>query len=393
MYSRIGCPRHARWRLMSTAWVVALLLVGQAASAAPQDNPLAGTEAQGNPLAGTGSADNPFDNEDLEQPRRFKLPRAEFLEKNYIFYDLPNLGPEDNKPLIFEAQVAPHFFFLNEWHQVERQADTSRFLHALSVSILLRLRMVGDDSTPVRPLSFMPRLDYQLFRVWRLAPKQLGIGELRLTLGHHSNGQQYCAFGEDPPLDTPGACQEIDTRQPDLSQLNYKSGNFSTNYVMVGARYARLWLGPDRFEDARISVGVVAETNPTEFGPGGINAESSALYGPHRLKLELEASQYHANPFGLSRKLSGVSSINGSLEVMLGAAPGVAADREMVEVNHIFDRAGGFGLFARFVTGQDYLNILYAAPRIATVQVGVVWDLSPRLQYVFKPGGESLDAP
>lgn len=295
---------------------------------------------------------------------------------------------------MFEAQVAPHLFLLNDWHKVERQGDTSRFLHALSFTFLLRLRMVGDDSTPVRPPSFMPRLDYQLFRVWRPdAPKQLSIAELRVSLGHHSNGQQYCPFDESRVSGDPEPCPPVDTRRPDLRPLNYRSGDFSTNYLILGAHYARLWLDADRFEEARVSFGVQGETNPTGFGPGGIDREQSELYGPHRLKLDFEASRYHPRPLGLPSALSGVSAVSGSVEFMMGAASGVASDREMVEVSHVFDRSGGLGLFARFVTGQDYLNILFAAPRISTLQVGLIWDLSPRLQYIFKPGGTSLDPP
>lgn len=324
------------------------------------------------------------------------MPRAEFLERNYIHYNVPAVGPDINTPLLFEAQVAPHLFFFNGLGKVENNTRCDRFLQAVSLSFILRLRMVGDTSSPVRPPSYIPRLNYQGFWFFKHAPAPVakaggvaGAGALtlvglRASLGHHSNGQQYCRYDE-----TRRVPDEDDTSAPpcppgDVDSLNVRSGDFATNFIQLAGHLAYLVLDEDSFEKRRWSVGLVGETHPLwlDFLPGAIDAEQYATYGPHRLRLELGYAEHVFE----DRSLPAMLSVDVGLEGFSKTGPGVARYRVQAQAAYVPDRLGGFGVFARFTSGQDYLNILYLRPAIHTAQLGVIWDLSPRLAYRFRPG-------
>lgn len=379
-------------RVRGLALVLAALLgpARSVAGAGPADGGAAAGEpsrdAAGDlvPAQWTGS-DQPAEWPGPGEPPRF-LPRAEFLERSYVFYDVPNIGPAGNQPLVFEAWLAPHLFIVNQLSRVENPREHARWLFTFGATFQLRLRMVGDQSTPVRPPSYMPRLDLQAFRFWKVSTEEhserLWMLELRLTpWGHHSNGQQYCAFAEGV-LDGDG-CPPVDRRNVRRDRLNYRAGSFSTNYAIAGVHLAHLRLDDDtRAETARIAGGVLFEVNPPGFGPGSAGRVERKLYGPYRLRVEGELSR-HVTPRW--RKLAGVGSLSGSFEVMWNTGDDVPWNRAMLEVSHVFDGAGGLGVFARYVSGQDYLNILFAEKRVETLQLGLVWDLSPRLRYRFTP--------
>jgi hypothetical protein len=340
---------------------------------------------------------------DIDLSTRQELPLSEFLETSSLFYDLPNIGPEKNKPLVFEAQLAPHLFFYNSLSALERQNFDAHWddwgpdgwMFAAAFTFQLRLRMVGDASTPVRPPSFMPRFDLQAFKVLAKHEAQeptrdsaFDLLELRLTpWGHHSNGQQYCSFAEGV-LDAPeegSVCPEVDVRQPPQDLLNHRAGDFATNYFIVGGHLARIWVDRSNFFEARrMALGLLLEVNPRGYGPGAIDAQQQALYGPYRVRVEGELS-WHAP--GERKGWTGLVRATGSAEWMFGGeARNVPYDRQMLEVAYIFDSLGGVGFFARGVRGQDYLNILFAQPAIATLQLGIIWHQSPRTKYGFMVG-------
>lgn len=259
--------------------------------------------------------------------------------------------------------------------------------------MLLRLRMVGEYSTPVRPPSYMPRFDYQSFWFQRYpgpenSPGTLHMYELRVSLGHHSNGQQYCRFDENTKdqrsADGASLCPALKPA-PLSQQVNARSGDFSTDYYQLTAHYAYLHLGRDSREQSRVSAGITFEDNPLWFGsaPGAIDHQEFALYGPHRIKVEVAGGLHLTAPCDWA---SGVAELSVSAEYFWRTGVGVVDNREFVELHYVFDSLGGAGLFARFFSGQDYLNVLFLEPRATTIQFGLIWDFSPRLQYRFSPG-------
>lgn len=324
------------------------------------------------------------------------VPRAEFLERSGLHYNLPNVGPAGDAFLIFEAEAAPHFFFWNQLGLTERPGVTRGWFWAVNLTFDLRLRMVADRSAPVRPPSYQPRLDVQAFRFWRPAGAPDGalqMLELRASVGHHSNGQQGCSFlraapapgerPEDPPCD-PVARDAVPN-----DRVNFRSGDFSTNFVLLGAHWTRIQLDAERFEAWRWSAGARLEANPLGMNPGSIGRPQYDLYGPFRARLDGEVQWRSERPFGW-RDLSGTVVLGASVEGMSRTGRGIPRDREVLEIAHLVDGLGGFGPFLRLVSGQDYMNVLYAAGRVNMVQLGVTWESAPRMHYCFAPGGEEL---
>lgn len=337
--------------------------------------------------------------------------RAEFLERNYFFYNLPPIAPPQNQPLVFEAQVAPHFFFYNGLDKLPFSDRCDTFLQAFSVSFILKLRMVNDASTPVRPPSYMPRFNYQMFFLGRPGRRELRVVEVRLSLGHHSNGQQYCRL-DDKTIMTPGACEPIDAGQiaADRGRLNFRSGDFATDYYQIAAHYERLWLDGAGYEHYRLVLGASFEGNPLDWHlpftlPGQIDREEYDLYGPYRPGVDVAGAWHNdsdAVADWLSSHLPGPSSLwralggtvdhatyrfDGMLQVFPWDVPsGVADYRWSMELSWSPDWWSGLGLFVRYFQGQDYLNILYLEGPVHTVQFGVLWDQSPQIAYQIRPG-------
>jgi hypothetical protein len=318
--------------------------------------------------------------------------RTEFLERNYFLWNLPPIGPDANRPLFFEAHVAPHFYLFNELPKTDFQRYHDRWLHAFSFTMQFRIRMVGDTSTPVRPPSYMPRFNWQSFVFWGKESNNdwLDMLEARLSLGHHSNGQQYCRFDEnrrvpDPEKD-PGLppCPPVDPDvAPNQQTLNVRSGDFATDYLQLAVHEA--WIEIEGgYEVQRWAIGLIGETNPLwlDFLPGAIDEETHAMYGPHRVRLEGEHSRDVAPPY----LWQGTARVAGSVELFSDTAPEVARYRVLLEGSYVPYRFFGLGVFARFFAGQDYLNILYLRPPVKTLQLGIIWDFSVRPRFKFQPG-------
>lgn len=363
---------------------------GEAVDLTPRTPPAAAAD----PFPDLGKPAQPTIDYSGPPPRR-AIAHYEFLEHSYFDYFLPDVGPSGDARLAFDAHVAPHLFLWNEWEKVQWQPGWSGgWINDLAITFIMRLRMVRDYSAPVRPPSYVPRIDYQLNRLWKTREGEVHLVELRITpWGHHSNGQQYCPFVEGIPGGSPGSqpCVTVDPANPPTDKVNYRSGDFSTSFFIVGGHYAHLWLDGDRWERARLAGGVLFEGNPRPWGPGTIGETMSKLYGPWRLKAEMEGRKHLDSGFGWP-SLAGMLTASASVELMWKTAPRIPGDREIVEVAYLPDRLHGAGAFLRFFSGQDWMNILFAAGRRTTVELGLVWSLSPPLQYTFEPPARRADA-
>jgi hypothetical protein len=326
-------------------------------------------------------------------------------------------GTRGNVPLFFEAQLAPHLYVFNGlWHlgvrgesgsSAEREACKSdqdcaanqwHFVSALSITPEVRLRMVfstdanENHSAPVRPPSFMPRLDYQLFfykrpqslPFWARSQDVRGLWLVSpsLAIGHHSNGQEYCRFDPTGTTKDPDECAPWDG---DLSKVNFRSGDFSTNYLIERLHVAWIELDPHGYETRRYAAGVVFEQNPKDmFGASGLNEQEYSLYGPWRFGLQLETTWNTGwTEKGEGTLLAGQWGVSFDARKFLGTGDGVASYSVSAEVRRTFERLSGFGAFARFYSGQDYLNILFVQKIPWTFQVGVVFDGNERLRVRF----------
>jgi hypothetical protein len=323
------------------------------------------------------------------------LPHYEYLEDSYVDYFLPRVGPAGDRPLTFEAQAATHLFLLNQWDKVERVSSPGAMASVWSwdVSFILHLRMVQDGSAPVRPPSYVPSMHVQWFGLWKGSSRSVHELELEVGLTHHSNGQAQCSFvsNQDTASPTPEEC--IDQSQVSGSlrhAVNYRSGDFSTSYASAGMHYAFMTLGDDRYMISRYSLGGVYQQNFVaqrdgflgDF-PGGISADQAWMYGIHRARFEAQGRWHVGAPW---TDFAGVLSATGSYELMWNTRPPIPTTRAIGEVSYTVDGLHGLGVFVRGSTGQDEMNVLYAAGRTNMVAFGLIWNTSPAVRYLFGEG-------
>lgn len=335
----------------------------------------------------------------LERERQLRrrarlVPHYEYLEDSYLDYFLPRVGPAGDRPLSFEAQAATHLFLVNQWDKVEKPTSRGAMASVWSwdVSFLLKLRMVQDRSAPVRPPSYMPGMHLQWFGLWKTAGGAVQELEAELGLTHHSNGQQQCPFVPPDQQDqaSPDTCLSPGRSDGSLRhEVNYRSGDFSTSYGTVGMHYAFMRLDPDHFMASRWSLGASYEqdfvTHDAPFGdfPGAMERDQAWMYGIHRVKVDAQVRWHVGPPLA---DLAGVFSISASHERMWNTGPHIPGDRTIAEASYTLDGFHGAGLFVRGFTGQDDLNILYAAGRTNKVVAGLIWSTSPAVRYLFGEG-------
>ncbi len=335
--------------------------------------------------------------------RRTRLgPHYEYLEDSYLNLVVPRVLPAGDHPIAFEAQAATHLFLVNQWDRVERitRPGSMASVWSWDVSFLLHLRMVEDKSAPVRPPSYMPSTHVQWFGLWKTSPGTVQELEAELGLTHHSNGQQQCSFvptndsGNQQDDASPKTCLTGDALRAQAEEslrhnVNFRSGDFSTSYATLGMHYAFMRLDADRFMISRMSIGAVYQpnfvTDQGAFGwfPGGISKDQAWMYGIHRARVELQGRWHLGAPW---TSLAGILSLTASGELMWNTAPSIPNSRLVGELSYTVDGFHGLGAFVRGSTGQDDLNILYAAGRTNMVQFGLIWNTSPAVRYLFGEG-------
>jgi hypothetical protein len=404
-------PRSAARSLATLrVWTFLLLLGGGLAARAAE--PAGDTAAPPNPPGPADEAQRARVEKQVEQSMKEQreearereralrkrarlLPHYEYLEDSYLNYFLPRVGPVGDHPLAFEAQAATHLFLVNQWEKVEHITTPGAMASVWSwdVSFLLHLRMVQDHSAPVRPPSYIPSTHVQWFGLWKPASGKVHELETELGLTHHSNGQQQCSFVPADQQDnaSPPVCLDPGTVQGSLRHnVNYRSGDFSTSYATVGLHYAFMTLGDDRHMTSRHSFGVVYQENFVAHHdgflgnfPGAMNPSQAWMYGIHRAKLEAQGHWHVGQPW---TDFAGVLSATFSYELMWNTRPPIPGSRTIAELSYTVDGLHGLGIFIRGYTGQDNMNILYAAGRTNMVAAGLIWNTSPAVRYLFGEG-------
>ncbi|RKG71826.1 hypothetical protein D7V88_39105 [Corallococcus terminator] len=299
----------------------------------------------------------------------FDLQTPLFLDRTYLFAS-PNrikvLGdPESPAPLLVEGQFAPNLF-LPQLRYGDFKQDGRETLFSLVFTPKILLRMLNTDSNPILPPSYMPKFTLQAAHLRLLhgpdrdgAPRMLALG-LNVIVGHHSNGEDGCFFanqtGKDPD------CTPAEGQLP----LNEVSGSFSTNLLRFEV-HGRLGFGVDPHTLSAWIVGANAfyELN-TAIGPGGLSPQQRTVYGDGHWGVGLTGERtVNGNRFRLE----------GALSHPFGETPG---QRSTLSVELAANPwwGSGFGVFARYVRGQDYYNILFLE-RISLWQFGLVFELNP----------------
>ncbi|NOK39367.1 hypothetical protein HMI49_39975, partial [Corallococcus exercitus] len=299
----------------------------------------------------------------------YDLQTQLFLDRTYLFVS-PNRiqrqgDPDSPAPLVFEGQFAPNLF-LPQLRRDDFKQDGRETLFSLVFTPNIRLRMLNTDSNPILPPSYLPKLTLQAVHL-RLfhgpdaagPPRMLSLG-LNVIGGHYSNGEDGCFFanqtGKDPN------CEPAEGTLP----LNEITGSFSTNLLRFEL-HGRLGFNVDPHRVSAWLVGANAfyELN-SSIGPGGMSPAQRQVYGNGHWGLGLVGERaVNGNRFRLegaySHPFGETPHQRGTLSVEAAANPRWAS---------------GFGVFARYVRGQDYYNILFLE-RISLWQFGLVFDLNP----------------
>jgi len=361
----------------------------------------------------------------LKEAARYVNGRTLFLGKNYLGWNVPSIGPKGsrgNTPLLIEADVAPHLAFYDGLYKLDLPRtgqQTFDVFFGAFITPEFRLRMVKNNrdamiySSPVRPMSFMPRIDLLWYLMWRVgwpadplndAPTIDQVGGVvvfaprLIPFGHHSNGQEHCRYGAEGGLDgsDDGTCTAPVPGAP-ATTVNFRSGDFTTDYAGAGANLAYYTLDNNGFEHRRVALGATYQYNPLwKWLPGGMDASEAALYGQHVVHGELEIEVFlhgYASPEGapppggfrqtpnVDHPLSGKVGVVAAGDKFFTTSAGVPSWSASLELSYALFWLGGAGLFVRGLHGRDYLNILFVEPAVNTVQFGLTFDQEPLFEY------------
>lgn len=312
-----------------------------------------------------------------------------FLDQQYVSVQFPT-GNQ-----LFEAQIGPHLFInsagdFSGWRSVKHE-----WIKTVVITPMVRLRMLKEESAPVRTPSYMPKLDAQLIHIdttsnvhpWLgkgAGLLQVTLTNFALTVGHHSNGQDGCLFTEQTVVEK--TCQYVGAR-PQMPTVNRKDGSFSTDYVR--ATVDRTWLtAPSAKMDAErqatssgkrlssnlrsagersVSLGAFVEVHPVLNGYGGLSTEQWEWFG--RARLDVHGSYTSVSRFLWRNSAPGLFHISVAGRVRDRTHPDVSKLSIDAQTGFTFD-PHGMGFFLRYYHGQDYYNLGYAT-QIQTGQIGV----------------------
>lgn len=259
--------------------------------------------------------------------------------------------------------------------------------------------MINTASQPVRTPSYMPHGVAQLFRLRNLSdgttesevrrgPYEMWTLQARLS--HHSNGQDGCLYLSQEKVQGPGGsfeCDFIPGYGPDPSLLNLADGSFSKNFARAGVFYRRFYLpGSGDVDDTVVRswyAGATVESHRSflvNWIPGRIPPEQEALYGTWRWRLLGGGAFRHRGRLPSGHFLDVV------FERYPDASDVLTAWSFSAEYIRSFDRFGGWGLYTRYYTGQDYYNLGFGR-KLARFSVGLAW-VQERFETV---GGTALD--
>jgi hypothetical protein len=321
-------------------------------------------------------------------------PIIPFLEGTDVFWTVQRGdGVEAVFPNKLEANLFPHLVVLQNFtntldlrYQEQERGDlddVQEFAYAISGTPAVRIRMLRDVSAPVRTPSYMPRANVQGF--WVRGLKDCGgqrrerpadcatlesalrnlprvtVWEGHIMIGHHSNGQDGCLSVEQRRTDDGlGDCFPIVV--PTAETINRRNGSFSTNYLRFGGNYSKNWLDQNLWSVHELSVLAEFEYHPRAW----VDENMVDLYGRSRLNTGVS---YSRRELGFCRKrFTAMTHVTWNPTV----ADGVPSLSSTSQVSCFMTPNGGWGLFVRLYSGQDYYNVGFL-DGIARVHIGATF--------------------
>ena len=289
--------------------------------------------------------------------------------------------------LLSEAQIAPHLA-LHRGLVVDEIKFGEGWGFNLFLTPQTRLRGYDVASGPVRSISFMPKFTFQwLWSRGQDPDDALSAGGRHVfgpyfVFGHHSNGGSTCEF-RDQVQDEEGSCVFVGPGpEPDPSEREIwvEGGNFSTNYVELGAgyRYGVTADAPTEHWRWFLEGAFAFQHHHRWFGfplPGGPDEAFGDLYGLDRLRLDGAA---HLMLFDcLALRSSGRLDLWDAKAERFEGARNYTLESD-VFVQYVADLKDSLpsilGLGLRYSRGQDYYNTQYVKD-ISHLQLVLVIDL------------------
>jgi hypothetical protein len=317
--------------------VAIALAVCSCVMAADAASPAPGSTGAGTPAENASAAPSPPSVETAPSSERLAEPIAPVdivranLEPSYLAFPIIISGID---PLVFEANIAPHFSLLPR---------------SLSVALVLTpkivLRMFQQTSVPVRTPSYMPRLT--LFAWFDRTFTGRPLFYSSLTLEHHSNGQS-------------GPFLNIDGTN------NHESGSFATTFFDLSL-FRAAWK-PKLLDFSQVTL----EWHPgigDELGPKG-------RYGRVRVHLGTTLLLHPIADAKVDVRLTSIldhfqASSDSPVVKQLERFP--FSVRCIVKIPDV-----DVGIYGSYYFGQDYYNIWF--DRLVNVfQIGIGADVSSSL--------------
>lgn len=355
---------------MRACWMLVIAAVASVRSAPAHADPMADRVAEKEAELQARSGEQPRDESDTakgagnptETPEPDYLALADaplFLPRNYLYWGTP-VGPKGHREsLVFGLQYALHLPIYSNLR--DNVLMGKHWAGAVTLSFEGALRMLANDSKPVRMPSYRPSVSGQVFYTF-FGPAPI-ILSLRTSAFHYSNGQERCTFDAEQDSESAG-CQELIRHVSDPSaQLNRMSGDFSMNgwLAELHGRVHELNIKGVALGHLALGVGLQGHI---KRGPGAMDPPLRALYGKHRLELDLEGK----------RRLGWAA-----LTVRGGFVSFFASDRDVPRysgsVETVIDPywLTGLGLFVRYFGGRDFYNAFFV-DTVHQLSVGIAWD-------------------
>jgi hypothetical protein len=282
-----------------------------------------------------------------------------FLPRSYLYWGTPTGPRYAREDLTFALEYALH---LSVYSNVRDQAlNGHNWAGAVTLTFEGDLRMLNNESKPVRMPSYRPNLNGQVFYIWHRA--QPILAGFRFAIMHYSNGQEQCAFDRNVPDESDACKQATDAVTDPGRQLNRINGNFATNgWIMeLNARIHQT-------NSKGVAIGHIA----AGFGVFGMVQRGSLalepymrrLYGWGRLSANLEAKKR----FGWATMTVRASG------AFYPSTPDISPNKS-ISVEAVIGPywLTGLGFFARYYGGRDFYNAFFV-DSIQQFAAGLAWD-------------------
>lgn len=267
-----------------------------------------------------------YSQSNYENKHEFDLTLVSEVHQGNSYFTLGG-GLGNIESLIFEGNLIPNFII--------RSNKEAKLMAVVTPQIILR--MYNEESLPVRTPSYMPHITF-----YYSIGKELSINNFTIfgKIAHHSNGQEDDFYMEN-------------------SNINYHSGNFSTNYFEFGLikTFYDTNLKAAQFFSSSL------EIHPERFS----DIELRKLYSFYRwnnqfaiFKLPYETTE--------GQKEKAKFSLKGQITWLFGDVN----NWEFFSLNRIITSLTFYyhppflediGLFVQYYHGQDYYNIYFPKSR------------------------------